>query len=234
MTLAARKLDPRDLGRLEARPTPGPRDHAQRGDRPLGLGDKRDGILFIPSSYDPARPAPLMLCLHGAGGEARHRIDPIRPEAERDGVILVAPDSVGASWDLLRGGYGHDITRIDRALTAAFHCLAVDPTRVAIEGFSDGASYALSLGLTNGDLFRFVFAFSPGFMRPMTQVGAPEVFISHGVEDAVLPIRCSRTIVPALESAGYAVTYREFDGGHYVPQGMLREAMDILTNAQTT
>ncbi|TKD06409.1 alpha/beta hydrolase [Polyangium fumosum] len=234
MTRAARKLDPRDLGRLQARPTPGPRDEAQRGDRPLGLGDKRDGILFLPSSYDPARPAPLMLCLHGAGGEARHRIDPIRPEAERDGVILVAPDSMGSTWDLLRGGYGPDVARIDRALTAAFHCLAVDPTRIAIEGFSDGASYALSLGLTNGDLFRFVFAFSPGFMRPLTQVGTPEVFISHGVKDPVLPIRCSRTLVPTLESAGYTVTYREFDGGHSVPQGMLREAMDILQGATTT
>ena len=233
MARAARKLDSRDLGRLQARPTPGPRDDAQCGDRPLGLGDKRDGILYIPSSYDPARPAPLMLCLHGAGGEAAHRIDPIRPEAERDGVILVAPDSVASTWDLLRGGYGSDVARIDRALTAAFHCLTVDPTRIAIEGFSDGASYALSLGIANGDLFRFVFAFSPGFMRPLTQVGAPEIFISHGVGDQVLPIRCSRSIVPALESAGYAVTYREFDGGHTVPQGMLREAMDILQGSTT-
>jgi phospholipase/carboxylesterase len=228
MARAARRLDPPHLGRLQARPTRGPRDDAQRGDRALGLGEKRDGIVFVPSSYDPSRPAPLMLCLHGAGGEARHRIDSIRPEAERDGVILVAPDSVGSTWDFLGGGYGPDVARIDRALAAVFHCLAVDPTRVAIEGFSDGASYALSLGLANGDLFQYIFAFSPGFMQPKTQVGAPHIYISHGMDDEVLPIRCSRAIVSTLRTAGYPLTYHEFDGGHHVPQEELRAAMDLL------
>ncbi len=33
------------------------------------------------------------------------------------------------------------------------------------QGFSDGASYALSLGVPNGDLFTHIVAFSPGFMR---------------------------------------------------------------------
>jgi predicted esterase len=34
--------------------------------------------------------------------------------------------------------------------------VAIDPARVAIGGFSDGATYALSLGLINGDLFKRV------------------------------------------------------------------------------
>jgi phospholipase/carboxylesterase len=36
---------------------------------------------------------------------------------------------------------------------------------VALGGFSDGASYALSLDLTNGDLFASLIAFSPGFIQ---------------------------------------------------------------------
>lgn len=43
---------------------------------------------------------------------------------------------------------------------------AVDTTRLGVGGFSDGASYALSLGLTNGDLFTHVIAFSPGALYP--------------------------------------------------------------------
>ena len=58
---------------------------------------------------------------------------------------------------------------------------------------------ALSLGMGNGDLVSHVAAFSPGFAAPDAQVGRPGVFITHGVDDRVLPIdRCSRRLVPRL------------------------------------
>jgi predicted esterase len=47
----------------------------------------------------------------------------------------------------------------------------VDRSAICCSGFSDGASYALSLGLSNGDLFSHILAFSPGFMRPMSYQG---------------------------------------------------------------
>jgi predicted esterase len=104
------------------------------------------------------------------------------------------------------GGYGPDVEFIDRALDWAFNRLTLDTRRLAITGFSDGASYALSLGITNGDLFMRVIAFSPGFMAPATRRGKPQVFVSHGTRDRVLPIkRCSRRIVPQLDHAGYRV-----------------------------
>ena len=128
---------------------------------------------------------------------------------------------------MLIGGYGQDVTAIDRALERTFSSHTVDPARVAIGGFSDGASYALSLGLTNGDLFTHVLAFSPGFAASARRVGSPRIFVSHGTRDAVLPIdRCSRRILPTLRRAGYDVTYREFDGGHAVPPEVAREAAD--------
>jgi len=104
--------------------------------------------------------------------------------------------------------------------------VALDTRRLAITGFSDGASYGLSLGLTNGDLFTHLIAFSPGFMAPTTRRGKPPVFVSHGTRDRVLPIeRCSRRIVPQLDRAGYRVRYREFDGPHTVPASIAREAL---------
>jgi phospholipase/carboxylesterase len=102
----------------------------------------------------------------------------------------------------------------------------VDPARLAVGGFSDGASYALSLGLTNDDLFSHVLAFSPGFMAPAGQAGTPRIFVSHSTDDGVLPIdRCSRRVVPRLERAGYDVTYREFEGAHTVPPEIALEAV---------
>ena len=104
------------------------------------------------------------------------------------------------------------------------------PARVAIGGFSDGASYALSLGLANGDLFTHVIAFSPGFITPAPPAGRPPIFVSHGTEDQVLGIDVtSRRIVPRLKSAGYTVTYREFTGPHTVPTPIAREALEWLT-----
>jgi predicted esterase len=100
---------------------------------------------------------------------------------------------------------------------------------VAVAGFSDGASYALSLGLTNGDLFSDVLAFSPGFHAEDRRQGRPRFYLSHGVHDEVLPIvRTSRRIVPGLRSDGYQVTYREFDGGHVVPAECVAEAAEGL------
>ena len=99
-------------------------------------------------------------------------------------------------------------------------------------GFSDGASYALSLGLANGDVFDSVVAFSPGFAAPLLRHGSPRIFVSHGTSDSVLPIRaCSRTLVPRLEGEGYAVTYQEFDGGHVVPTAAVDEAVRWLGRA---
>jgi predicted esterase len=122
---------------------------------------------------------------------------------------------------------------IDRALEQTFSRYAVDPGRVAIGGFSDGASYALSLGLTNGDLFTHVLAFSPGFMAPAARRGSPRVFVSHGTRDGVLPIeRCSRKVVPQLKRADYEVRYREFDAGHTIPPEIALEAVSWFTGQQ--
>ncbi len=215
-------------GRLLARPTPPPSAEAPpTGLRPLGLGGSsgRDGLVYVPTSYR-GEGSPLALMLHGAGGDARGGISPFLDLADEAGLVLLAPESRESTWDVIAGGYGPDVEFIDRALRQTFESLAVDAEHLAVGGFSDGASYTLSLGLTNGDLFTHVLAFSPGFAQPATDRGEPSVFVSHGTRDEVLPIdRTSRRIVPRLEREGYEVRYREFDGPHTVPQPVAREAL---------
>ena len=214
-------------GRLRARPGPPPSHAAvSTGLRPLGLGSTRDGLLYVPAGYGELEKAPLALTLHGAGGDAPSGISHLLRLADAAGVVLLAPESRGRIWDVLMGGYGPDVEFIDRALEWSFDRLALDTRRLAMTGFSDGASYALSLGLTNGNLFTHLIAFSPGFMAPGDRRGQPPVFVSHGTRDRVLPIEhCSRRIVPQLDRAGYQVHYREFDGPHTVPESIAREAL---------
>ncbi|HEX8391934.1 MAG TPA: hypothetical protein VF665_06185 [Longimicrobium sp.] len=217
--------DENDEGRLTARPgTPARVDRS--GLRRLGLDPRRDGLLYVPTAHSPARPAPLVLMLHGAGGNGHNALGILQPLADAYGLVLLAPDARGQTWDAIRGGFGPDVWFIDRALEHVFERCAIDPARIAIAGFSDGASYALSLGLPNGDLFSHVIAFSPGFAAPPGRRGRPGVFVTHGTHDTVLPIdSCSRRVVPRLTSAGYAVEYREFDGPHTVPPALAREAV---------
>ena len=142
------------------------------------------------------------------------------------GLVLMAPDARGSTWDAIGGMLSWDVAFIDRALTSAFSRVRVDPTRVRIIGFSDGATYSLTLGIINGDLFSRIVAFSPGFVVSRTATGKPKMFITHGTSDTVLPIdQTSRVIVPALRNAGYDVEYHEFDGGHAVPADLLPEAV---------
>jgi phospholipase/carboxylesterase len=211
------RMEAQTEGRLRSRPAR-LTGSAPVGLQPLIVGAARDSYLYVPTAYRAERPALLALLLHGAGGHARQGLELLRSLADATGLILLAPASREHTWDLLVGRrYGPDATLIDRALEHTFSRYAVDPARLAIGGFSDGASYALSLGITNGDLFTHVIAFSPGFMAPAGHAGSPCVFVSHGTRDGVLPIgRCSRRIVPELERGGYDVRYREFDGGHTI------------------
>jgi phospholipase/carboxylesterase len=217
-----------ERGRLHSRPARAPVERAPVGLHALGPeAGPADGYLYVPAGYRTEISAPLVLLLHGAGEDARDGLAQLRGQADEVGLILLAPGSHGPTWDLIlnRGRYGPDIAAIDRALGHAFSRCAVDPTHVGVGGYSDGASYALSLGLANGDLFSHVLAFSPGFLAPTGQSGSPRIFVSHGTRDGWLPIdSCSRRIVPRLERSGYEVRYREFEGGHVVPPAIAREA----------
>lgn len=117
------------------------------------------------------------------------------------------------------------MTALDAALAGVFRQYAVD--RVAFSGFSDGASYALSLGVANGDLAEALLVFSPGFVAALSQRGTPRVWVSHGTQDAVLPVdRCGRRVVRLLQESGYEVHYEEFDGPHVVPPPLVDSALD--------
>lgn len=209
--------------RLTARPRRDAATTLQSG--ALGLGGDRDGVIQMPSTA-AAGPLPLLVFLHGATQNGAGMLRRIGPPADAAGIVVLAPDSRATTWDAIRGGFGADIEFLNRALEHVFARVAIDPARVAVGGFSDGASYALSLGLANGDLFSHVVAFSPGFVIPTQPLGRTHFFVSHGINDQILPIeQCSRAIVPRLRQLGYDVTYREFEGRHEVPAAIATEGL---------
>ncbi len=211
--------------RLSARPGTPTAAPAQGFSR-LGLGSDRDGLLYVPPSYSPDTPAPLFVGLHGAG-QSGDLWSGYQVRAEALGMVLLAPDSRGSTWDAAQGAFGADVAFVDRALKYTFERCRIDPTHLAMGGFSDGATAALSLGLANGDLFSHLVAYSPGFILAGDGfVGFPRIFVSHGTLDSVIRVTNSRDqIVPFLQQAGYDVVYREFEGEHTVPAAISDAAM---------
>lgn len=167
-----------------------------------------------------------MIFLHGATHDSNEALEAMQSQAESGGFLLLAPESRGTTWDAIRGDFGDDVEFISRAVESVFHQCAVDSGHITVAGFSDGATYALSLGLANGDLFSRVIAFSPGFIVPAAPNGKPQIFIAHGTRDRILPIdQTSRRIVPKLQDGGYIVSYHEFDGPHAMSRDMIEKAV---------
>lgn len=221
-------------GRLTARPhaggnpsgKPSPLGSSTVGRQTyLGLDRDRDAILQLPKSATNS-PLPLLLFLHGATQSAEDMFWYLDSAPDETGVAILAPNSRDTTWDAITGSYGPDVDFLNRALERTFETVSIDPARIAIGGFSDGATYAISLGLINGDLFKHVAAFSPGFVIDGAAQGKPSFFISHGTRDHILPIdRCGRRIAADLKARGYQVTFREFDGDHEIPPDVMREGL---------
>jgi predicted esterase len=214
--------------RLRTRPGKVEANNSKPGATRLDPQTARGALLYTPAAVPD--PAPLVVYLHGAGGNEEQGIRRLSALADEFGFLLLSPASHTETWDAIGASYGPDVRSIDQSLAKVFAQHRVDPRKIAICGFSDGASYALGLGSSNGELFQAVMAFSPGFIPSGGErSGNPRIFISHGTKDQVLPIEsCSRRLVPALKGAGYPVNYEEFDGPHTVPAEIARRAMEWL------
>jgi phospholipase/carboxylesterase len=165
-----------------------------------------------------------------------------RDDADRDRFVLLIPTAKGGTWDMIedlmgRYGaemnvqprYGRDLKALDSALADLFARVAVDPARIGMMGFSNGATYALNVGLANPQLVRAIVAFSPGpSFLPQRVDPAQRIFISHGKEDPVLPYSSTRTVVARLRTKDAALHFEPFEGKHTVPRDVRQKGLDFF------
>lgn len=210
--------------------------------------EKRSGVLelaggayaYLPKGMSGA-PVPLLVAFYGAGGKASDVLESFRADADRDGFVLLIPTSKAGTWDMIEDlrsrlgsemkvtpRYGRDLKSLDAALADLFAKVAIDPARIGVMGFSDGATYAFSVGTANPQLFGTVIAFSPGPAFLGKSDPAQRIFISHGEHDEVLPFSSTRGMVARLRVRKAAITFEPFEGGHEVPKDVRAKAMALF------
>jgi len=134
----------------------------QRANRDNGTmvssGERRTYLLYVPRSYDRARPTPLVISLHGAGlwGAAQKDISLWNRIADRDGIIVVYPSGfAGSGPRIWRADGGADLAKDVRFISDLIDTLRaaynVDTTRIYANGLSNGGgmSFVLSCTLSN-------------------------------------------------------------------------------------
>lgn len=203
------------------------------GESRLGISDDfRDGTLYVPKSYKAGVPMPVLMWLHGLAGSGESARG-LFPLAEEFGVIIIAPESRELTWGQSIPGFDDDVHYLGPAYRHVANIVDLDAEHVALGGVSDGAGYALSMGLAYGNAFNHVIVMSGGRMVPLRKQGKPRIFLAHGINDTQMPIDLTaRKYVPQLKAEGYDVTYHEYEGGHRVPPAEMREAFKWFLPSQ--
>jgi phospholipase/carboxylesterase len=208
-----------------------------------------EGVLLTPGVVDPSRRYPLFVVFHGAGRGEERLAAAWAAEPERRQALFLFPRSRDATWDLIvqaadaapdgRGVASEptserpDLDFLEYALDLVYGHYPIDPGRQALVGYSDGASYALSVGLSNPGLVRAVLGWAAGFLvldaAAVAEGGPrPAVLLEHGTHDDVFPFaQVALPMRERLERLGYAVEFRVDEGGRHWPSGdFLPEALD--------
>ena len=177
-----------------------------------------------PSSYDPARPLPLLVWLHGAvsrgpdgGGQSGLRL--WSEVADEQGFLLLCPSGrPGAVW---WDPAGRSLLRA--ALVEMGRRYAVDRQRIAIGGFSDGGSACYHLLVADPTPYCCFFALSGhplvarmfGGPTHTANLAARPVFATHGSEDTLYPTARMQPLVEALQAKGARIDWQNLEGkGH--------------------
>jgi len=183
-------------------------------------------------AYVPATitgPAPLIVVLHGAGGDARHFLDQFKHDTDQRGAILLSVQSSGRTWAQRKPTDDEaDVANIKAAIAELIEKAPIEKGRTTVLGFSDGASYALSIGMAYPGVFRTIVAFSPGYaFAPKELDSEQRIFIAHSRRDPILPAENTRRMVEGLERAGFAPEVHWFNGGHEIDPQLQKAAFDF-------
>ncbi len=190
---------------------------------------------FVPNTYDPAKKWPLVVALHGMGGNENSFFDSynkgvIKEEAEKRGYLIICPKGRGPA-DMYLGNAQKDVFDSLAHLRQLYN---IDPDRIYLMGHSMGGYGTWITAVAQPELFAGLAPFSGGGIPPVV-MGLKKIahmpwFVVHGDADPTVNVEESRKIVKAGQALGIKIVYKEIPGGDHtnivVPQ--FKEMFDFF------
>jgi len=174
--------------------------------------------LFIPSTYDAKKPAPVVIALHGMGGDESSMFDgygggALKKEAEKHGFILASPKGREPA-SMYRGSAEKDVLDV---LAEVQRDYKVDPQRIYMMGHSMGGYGTWSIAMAYPEKFAALGPIAGGGdPRGMEKIKHIPHFIVHGDNDKTVPVTMSRVMVEAGRKLDARIEYVEVPGGNHV------------------
>lgn len=205
---------------------------------PTGFVEVESGasraVLLTPQKIDPNRHYPLITVFHGAGRQDEMLVRACREEPEQRQALFLIPRSVAPTWDLIAGDGGPvDLEFLEYAWDLIYRRYPIERSHQVLIGYSDGASYALSLALSNPGFFDAALCWAAGFaMMDRKAVGKEDrrtrLYLEYGTADPLFPFdQIALPMRENLERAGYEVKFSVDEGGRHWPSGSFQhEALD--------
>lgn len=186
---------------------------------------KGEYFVYVPSSYVPGKPWPVVLALHGVGANGYEQVMAwLKFSTHNDEFILVGPTyGPGLWWN----------EEAEKLILSVFDQVKreyhIDTNRVYITGFSSGGHGAWYMAIRYPWLFAATNPIAGECPIPSLLVNLLHVpvYIVHGVKDMVIPVEAARDARLRLEKLGYRFMYKELpELKHRLPVTQINEVLD--------
>ncbi len=181
---------------------------SRKGDMRLAYRSPADGQLvpfriFVPDNFDAAKNWPLVVALHGAGGDENAFMDgyqgTFKKSAQKHGYLAVSVNGRGP-YTMYAGNAGRDpldaLDRIEKVYP-------IDPKRVYLTGHSMGGFGTVQLGFNNPDRFAALAPIAGyGAATQLAKAKEMPLIIAQGDKDALVPVATARKFHESAQQLG--------------------------------
>lgn len=172
--------------------------------------------LLVPEGYDPAKGAPLVVALHGMGGNENDMIQGYSSvfvqEAQKRGFLMATPKGRGPA-SMYRGEAEQDVMDV---LADVKKHYKVDEKRIYLTGHSMGGFGTWSIAMKYPEVWTALAPIAGGGNpQQVDTIAKIPQYVVHGDADGTVPVRSSRMMVDALKRVNAPVKYIEVPGGDH-------------------